>query len=245
MHRADDDRVEVVYSVNMEIILIGDDRVKKVSVRESGEQFVDFTIEFPSLLFDLERRHVQKKSESISFGRREVGLRLLQAQSLLPEGIKLLIKECYRPLWIQREFFEGYSNHLRSKFPELSDSQVYVECSKLNAPVDVAPHSTGGAVDLTLVNERGHWLEMGTEFNAEPSETKEATYTSAANISETARVNRSILIDVMTSVGFQNYPTEWWHWSYGDKYWALIGGHEHAIYSSIEDLPAALRDQQQ
>ena len=19
-----------------------------------------------------------------------------------------------------------------------------------------------------------------------------------------------------------NYPTEWWHWSYGDRYWALV-----------------------
>lgn len=224
----------------MEIILIGDDRVKRIGVNESGDAFVDFTKVFPSLLFDQERKHVQKKSKSISWGRREIGLKLVQAQAMLPPGIRLLVKECYRPLWIQREFFEGYSNHLRKKFPELNELQIYTECSKLNAPVDVAPHSTGGAVDLTLIDENGNWLEMGTEFNAEPSETNYATYTLASNISPNAKLNRKILIDVMTYAGFKNYPTEWWHWSYGDKYWALMSGLDSAIYSSFEDFPAEI-----
>ena len=93
-------------------------------------------------------------------------------------------------------------------------------------------------MDLTLVDDNGNWLEMGTEFNAEPSETDYATYTLALNIPEKAKTNRKILIDVMTAVGFQNYPTEWWHWSYGDKYWALMSKSENAIYSSFEDFPA-------
>ncbi len=221
----------------MDIVLIGDERVKRIVVKESGDSFIDFTKAFPSLLFDQERKHVQKKSKSIAWGRKQVGLKLMQAQSMLPTGLKLLIKECYRPLSIQREFFDGYSNHLRKKFPHFTEAQIYSECSKLNAPVDVAPHSTGGAVDLTLVDDNGNWLEMGTEFNAEPSETDYATYTLALNIPEKAKTNRKILIDVMTAVGFQNYPTEWWHWSYGDKYWALMSKSEHAIYSSFEDFP--------
>jgi D-alanyl-D-alanine dipeptidase len=27
-----------------------------------------------------------------------------------------------------------------------------------------------------------------------------------------------------------NYPTEWWHWSSGDRYWALITKADNAIY---------------
>jgi len=27
-----------------------------------------------------------------------------------------------------------------------------------------------------------------------------------------------------------NYPTEWWHWSYGDRYWAFVTGAPHALY---------------
>jgi zinc D-Ala-D-Ala dipeptidase len=31
-----------------------------------------------------------------------------------------------------------------------------------------------------------------------------------------------------------NYPTEWWHWSYGDSYWALTTGAPAAIYGPID-----------
>lgn len=223
---------------DMQIILIGDSKVKAIQVQECGDPFLDLAVHFQNLAFDLNRNHVQKKSKSISWGRQIVGEKLCAAQGLLPKNIRLLIKECYRPLWIQREFFEGYSAKLRLKFPHLTEQEIYDECSKLNAPVDVAPHSTGGAVDLTLIDEKGEWLDMGTEFNADPMETNYATYTNADNISQIARENRIMLSSVMTKVGFVNYPTEWWHWSYGDKYWALSTNRDTAIFSSIEDFPA-------
>lgn len=218
----------------MDLILIGDDRVKKIQVRESEEPIVDLRTEFSQLKFDLQRLHVQKQSKSISFGRKTVGQKLIQAQNLLPSGIKLLIKECHRPLWVQKIFWDEYFTFLKNKFPDWTEAQVYDECSKLNAPLDVAPHTTGGAVDLTLMDDDGQWLDLGTEFNASPLETKQATYTSAENINAMAKKNRQILVAAMTSAGFVNYPTEWWHWSYGDKYWALIKNQPHAIYASVE-----------
>jgi D-alanyl-D-alanine dipeptidase len=217
-----------------QIVLIGDEQVKKIPVIESGEPIIDLLQAFPQLLFDLERIHVQKESASISFARRQVGQKLIEAQTMLPSGVKFLIKECYRPMSVQKGFWDGYSNLLRKKFPEWNEAQVYEECSKLNAPLDVAPHTTGGAVDLTLIDDQGRWLDMGTEFNASPLGSQQATYTDAENISEAAKKNRKILVDVMTAVGFVNYPTEWWHWSYGDKYWALMTGSPAAIYGSKE-----------
>ncbi|MEK8108013.1 hypothetical protein NKG94_28990 [Micromonospora sp. M12] len=35
-----------------------------------------------------------------------------------------------------------------------------------------------------------------------------------------------------------NYPTEWWHWSYGDRYWALMTGAPQTRYGPV-DLAAA------
>lgn len=220
----------------MDFILIGDQKIKDVHVKDCGDAFVDFAKEFPQLRFDLERKYVQKKSQSVTIGRKSVGEMLVKAQANLPEGLFLLIKECYRPLSVQRESFEGYSAYLRSQFPEWNEDQVYNECSKLNAPLEVAPHSTGGAVDLTLVDSNGQWLDMGTLFNAEPLETDNATYTSATNISNVAKSNRAVLNKVMEEIGFVNYPTEWWHWSYGDKYWAYVKQRPHALFSSMEDF---------
>jgi zinc D-Ala-D-Ala dipeptidase len=223
--------------VHTSIILIGDPRVKQVPVEENHEPLVDFLTEFPELSFDLDRHHVQKLSKSISYGRREVGNKLLAAQTHLPVGIKLLVKECYRPMWVQKESWDDYYAQVRGKFPEWSEDEVYNECSKLNAPLDVAPHTTGGAVDLTLIDQNGVWLEMGTEFNASPLESKQATYTDSKDISALSNANRKMLVTVMTKVGFVNYPTEWWHWSYGDKYWALKNKQPFAIYQSVE-LPS-------
>ncbi|MGZ6441027.1 MAG: M15 family metallopeptidase [Pseudobdellovibrionaceae bacterium] len=217
-----------------QVVLIGDERVKRIPVKESSEPILDLASEFSQLLFDFDRTHVQKESKSISYGRREVGQRLVTVQACLPSGTRLLIKECYRPMWVQKTFWDGYFSFLEKKFPAWPADQVYEECSKLNAPLDVAPHTTGGAVDLTLINSEGKWLDMGTEFNASPLDTNNATYTNAENISPTAKSNRKLLVDVMTKAGFINYPTEWWHWSYGDKYWALMTGKPYAIYSSQE-----------
>jgi len=220
----------------IDLTLIGDDEVKAIPVKESGEELLDLSTAFSTLRFDWTRDHVQKKSASISLGRRTVGEKLIQAQKLLPKDLQLLVKECHRPMSVQRGFWDGYTAYLRNKFPTWSDSEIYRECSKLNAPLDVAPHTTGGAVDLTLAYQDGKPLDMGTRFNAEPIETENATYTGATNITTEARKNRQILMSVMSKVGFVNYPTEWWHWSYGDKYWALMTSAPAAIYGSKEAI---------
>lgn len=216
------------------VVLIGDEKIKKTPVEECGEELVDLLLTFPGLTFDLDRCHVQKESASISFARRSIGEMLVKAQSYLPVGIRLLIKECHRPMVVQKGFWDGYSAYLRKTFPAWTEVQVYEECSKLNAPLEVAPHTTGGAVDLTLIDERGAWLDMGTEFNASPLKTDGATYTFANQISAAAKANRALLVHAMSSAGFVNYPTEWWHWSFGDKYWAFIKAKSSAIYGSVE-----------
>jgi D-alanyl-D-alanine dipeptidase len=34
--------------------------------------------------------------------------------------------------------------------------------------------------------------------------------------------------------GLHQLPTEWWHWSYGDRYWAFAAHRPAAIYGPIE-----------
>jgi D-alanyl-D-alanine dipeptidase len=42
---------------------------------------------------------------------------------------------------------------------------------------------------------------------------------------------------VLTAVGMVNYPTEWWHWSYGDRYWALRTGVPNALHGQHDAIP--------
>ncbi|ABX41733.1 hypothetical protein Cphy_1358 [Lachnoclostridium phytofermentans ISDg] len=34
--------------------------------------------------------------------------------------------------------------------------------------------------------------------------------------------------------GFVNYPTEWWHWSYGGCYWAFLNNCD-AFYTATDE----------
>lgn len=217
------------------IILMGDQRVRDIPVKENKNPVVDFRKQYPSLRFDLKRINVQKQSQSISWGRMEVGLRLIKAEEILqPTGIRLLIKECYRPMAVEKAIWDQYYNYLKTKHPDWTEEQFFEDCVKFNAPLDVAPHTTGGAVAVTLIDKNNEVIDMGTEVNASPIKTELKTYTDARNISKWAKKNRALLGDAMKEAGFVNYPTQWWHWSYGDKYWALQTGAPEALYSSVE-----------
>jgi D-alanyl-D-alanine dipeptidase len=215
------------------IVLISDPRIIAIPIEESHEECVDLLSESSGLMVDISRSQIDSRSTAFATARRTVAQKLVQAQQSLPHGLHLFIKEAYRPLSIQQASFENYAATLQKAHLEWTVEQVNQEACKYVAPVAVAPHSTGGAVDLTLIDAEGMEVDMGTPFNASPFFTQQATYTNASNISAEARAYRNLLRQALQSVGFVNYPTEWWHWSYGERYWAFVTGSAHAIYGGV------------
>jgi D-alanyl-D-alanine dipeptidase len=163
--------------------------------------------------------------------------RLLLAQRSLPSGVRLLVVEGFRPPTLQSSYFDTYADAMRTAHPGASPDRIRELTSAYISPPEVAPHVSGGAVDLTLCTDDGVELCLGTEVNATPEESDGGCRTAAANISAEARANRELMGRAMTAAGFVNYPTEWWHWSYGDRYWALITEAPNAKYG-----PVALAD---
>ncbi|MDG4864099.1 M15 family metallopeptidase [Streptomyces sp. T-3] len=214
-----------------EIILMSDVRVAAVPVQECGEPLVDLRAE-GSLLVDT-RQHADEAG-SYAFLRAGVLERLVKAEAELPDGLRLLFVEGYRPLSLQRRYFEEYADELRGEHPDWPGEQVHAQASRYVSPPDIAPHSAGAAVDLTLADDQGRELDLGTRMNATPEESAGAVYTGAANIGAQARANRDILGAALNSAGLVNYPTEWWHWSFGDRYWALQTGASAALYGPRE-----------
>ncbi|MFE7572028.1 M15 family metallopeptidase [Streptomyces sp. NPDC057539] len=214
-----------------EIVLMSDPRVAAVSVQECGERLVDVRRD-SSLLVD--ERKWQDPAGAFAHLRQGVLDRLLKAQAQLPQGIRLLFVEGYRPPSLQRHYFDEYGDQLRADHPNWSVEQIRSAASRYVSPPEIAPHSAGAAVDLTLADADGRELDMGTRMNATPEESAGACYTQADNISDQARSNRDILGTALTAAGLVNYPTEWWHWSYGDRYWALMTGADAAHYGPKE-----------
>jgi len=210
-----------------EIILMSDPKVAAVPAVECGEQLVDVR-HVSSLLVD--DRKQQDSADSFAYLREGVLDRLLTAEASLPSDLRLLFVEGYRPPSLQRRYFDEYAANLRANHPEWPAEEVRSAASRFVSPPEIAPHSAGAAVDLTLADADGRELDLGTRMNATPEESAGACYTHAANITDKARSLRHILSTALTDAGLVNYPTEWWHWSYGDRYWALMTATATARY---------------
>lgn len=165
--------------------------------------------------------------------RKDAALRLVRAAEKLPEGWQFLIKEIYRSPAQQRKCFNDYYEECQKNYPELEKEELYGMTCQFVAPVEVAGHATGGAIDLTLM-KAGKEVDMGTEYNDEPSPPEYRTYFSCDTISEEAAGNRRLLAQLLTEEGFVNYPSEWWHWSYGDRYWGFVRNCP-SLYAPMEE----------
>ena len=82
----------------------------------------------------------------------------------------------------------------------------------LAVPWQGSPHSRGVAVDLTLLDARGHELDMGTEFDAFTPRSHHGDL----QVSVEAQRHRLLLLGLMTSAGFDFYRAEWWHYQLVD-----------------------------
>jgi D-alanyl-D-alanine dipeptidase len=212
-----------------EIVIMSDPRVAGIGVRECGEPLVDLR-ECGELLLD---DRLADEAGAFAGAREGLALRVLEAQRALPEGLRLLVIEAYRPLELQVKYFTEYADELRAANPSWSAERVRTQASRSLSPPEIGPHVAGAAIDLTLCTLDGAELDMGTAVNASPEESDLACYTDAVAISARARRNRQTLRAALASAGLVNYPTEWWHWSYGDRYWARATGAAQAIYGPL------------
>ncbi|MXG88896.1 M15 family metallopeptidase [Nocardioides flavescens] len=204
-------------------ILLSDPRVAAVPVRECGEPLVTLDASFGPA-----RARV----------RSGLALRLLTARQLLPAGVGLRVVEGHRTLRDQEAIIASYSAQVRAAHPDADETEVRRLTSRFVAPVEVAPHVAGAAVDLTLVDVStdgsGTPLDLGTAIDETPEQSQGRCSTDAPGIGPDARRHRDLMADALGTAGLVNYPTEWWHWSYGDRYWALLTGADAALYGPVE-----------
>jgi zinc D-Ala-D-Ala dipeptidase len=216
------------------VVLIGDARIAAIPVTECGEAFADFH-DFADVVVDDSRQWITSRSNHFAKARLSVVKKLLAASLTLPAGMRLKIIEAYRPPDIQRLEFENHRSAVHKAKPQLSDAELDLEASRFLAPPMVAPHPTGAAVDLTLCDDNGREFDLGTAPNAVMSDDATDTYTESRAIAGGARERRALLVSTLTAQGLVNYPTEWWHWSYGDRYWAFVTQNLAARYGSREE----------
>jgi len=120
-------------------------------------------------------------------------------------GFKLKIFDAFRPIEAQTAMFKDTPNPEFLSPPETGS----------------IPHCRGVAVDVTLVDDKGNELDMGTGFDEFSSRAHHAN----KEVSQEAQKNRKLLRNqIMMAAGWDDYKNEWWHYqlfNVREKYPAL------------------------
>jgi zinc D-Ala-D-Ala dipeptidase len=168
--------------------------------------------------------------------KRDVGLALKRVQGeLAPRKLSLKMLDCYRPAravhdmaaWAQN----GRETPAERRYnPAFSKKDLF----RLGYIAEHSAHSTGAAVDLTLVDLKADnsaaydpskaygdctapasarvpeaSVDMGTGYDCSDA----MAHTAAKPITPAQRRWRNLLLAPMARQGFVNYSKEWWHFS--------------------------------
>ncbi|WP_432463915.1 M15 family metallopeptidase [Agarivorans sp. QJM3NY_33] len=173
------------------------------------------------------------------FVRGSVFERLIEAEKLLPTGIHLVILDAWRPFPVQQYLFDTLMNLMEHANPELSPQQCNDKARNLVSPPSTdpkapSPHLTGGSVDVTLCDQHGRLLNMGTLFDeaSDDSWTAALERPALSKALQLAQQNRRLLYHAMTNAGFSNLASEWWHYDYGNQLWALATQQSCAFFGA-------------
>lgn len=196
--------------------------VGSVSLQENGEALVPIRSDSGENLVVFSKAFRDGKQGSIeeSLVRESVKDLLLRVAKNLPSGYKLVVWETYTP--------KSLHEALRNKVLNETDMAGI-------------SHMTGGAVDVSLADDDGNLLEMGTDLNHGAPQNKSTLYfeemeqdgTPLSDSDLEIQKNRRILFHAMNDAGFVNNPLAWFHWDYGNIWWANALG-EKAFYGAVD-----------
>jgi len=135
------------------------------------------------------------------FVRPEVAKALLSIQKELKnKGWSLKLFDCYRPGKVQKELWDIMPNP-----------------SFVANPKTGSMHNRGVAVDLTIIDQNGKELDMGTPYDYFGKK----AYHTYQQLPDTVLKNRLFLKKLMQKYDLEPIKSEWWHYSYRKKSYPL------------------------
>lgn len=223
------------FSSNKDWLLITDPKILQIPIHDNKEPLFDLKLQ-NIIAFDF-----NKTSDDYTKVRKSVYKKLTEAQLLLPNNYKLCLFEGYRSLNMQKKLFQERYEQMKNLNKNWQHKDIFIETTKFVSPIinldgsyNVPPHSTGAAIDVCLINNLGEILDMGLALSDSfKDHNGSLSATDSKMISVEAQSNRKLMSNVLSMVNFINYPSEYWHWSYGDRYWAYYCNQKFAFYGSI------------
>ncbi|MCD7970181.1 MAG: M15 family metallopeptidase [Alistipes sp.] len=140
----------------------------------------------------------------------EAAAKLSKAQDLLDSlrpGYRLLVYDAARPMSVQRKM---------RRIAEATGKHYYVADPARGGGL----HNYGAAVDLTIIDDRGRALPMGTEYDhlgPEANIDREDELVRKGIITPDELHNRLLLRTIMRQAGFTTVQSEWWHFNHTSR----------------------------
>lgn len=160
-------------------------------------ELVQITQHIPDLIVDMRYASNRNITGKVLYSSWEPQLQVpaahaLQAvaDNLRAHNLRLVVWDAFRPLEAQRELL-AINN----------DNKYVLEDSK---------HCKGLAIDVTLADSQGAYLDMGTDHD----DFSPKAHVGAQDLSEKQKANRKLLSQAMYAAGFVEWPYEWWHFDY-------------------------------
>ncbi|AKL16666.1 MULTISPECIES: D-alanyl-D-alanine dipeptidase [Citrobacter] len=165
-------------------------------------ELVDLSVIFPSLHIDLKYATADNITgapiyrEARCLLHTEAVTALAKSISIAQlAGLSLVVYDAYRP--------------------QQAQAILWNACPDPQYVVDVAigsNHSRGTAIDVTLMDDRGHLLDMGAGFD----EMHDRSHAWHPSVPPVAQRNRLLLNAIMFGGGFVGINSEWWHFELPD-----------------------------
>ena len=213
------------------------EKIWQIPIVDSGEPLVLIYKSAPEVCISLTEKRQRFMDETL-YARFSV-VEALHRISIVAknDGLLLEIWDAFRPIEFQEKEYNKIYDKTRDANPEWSEERVIQEISTLVCPPSMdylkpPPHTTGGAIDLTLVYQSGAHLDMGTQYSQFENP---LICTNALGLSKIQRKNRTTLITLMGNGGFTNHPKEWWHFELGTQGNAAYLGEQQARFGRMED----------
>lgn len=212
--------------------------LKTTELTESfvDEPFVDVASYSNGLiLIDMQYfKHKCKGAINVAYVRKSVADMLIKAAHSLPDGMHIKVWDAWRSIETQTYLYNKYYNQIKQEYPYLKDTELTERVEQfISKPEHNYLHGTGGAIDVTLVDDNGNDVNMGTQFDEFNNKTRTDYFEHRYNLR--ILFNRRILYDAMINAGFVNNPEEWWHFDYGDAIWAELTNN-NIKYKSVSNL---------
>jgi len=175
----------------------------------------------------------------------EVNARLDQANSLVRDrtngAAEICVWDALRSFEVQQHLFARELGLARLKYPELDEESLLAHVATYVRPPDPAlppPHTTGGAVDVTLLwrgdeGGLGEFDDFSDYGRADHFDLRPPTNDAEQTVAD----RRGLLRMAMLECGFVGIEEEWWHYEYGTRTWAQAT-QAQVLYDRIQKPPA-------